>query len=119
DKLEGRNTGSPGHRKAAEYVAAQFERDGLKAAGEQGYLQPVKFLSKELDESKSSLALVRDGREQKLTLGEDAIMETRVDPVPAVDAGLVFVGYGLRAPESHYDDFAGLDTKGKIAVYLS
>jgi Zn-dependent M28 family amino/carboxypeptidase len=119
DKLEGRNTGSPGHRKAAEYVAAQFERDGLKAAGEQGYLQPVKFLSKELDESKSSLALVRDGREQKLTLGEDAIIGTGVDPVPAVEAGLVFVGYGLRAPESNYDDFAGLDTKGKIAVYLS
>jgi Zn-dependent M28 family amino/carboxypeptidase len=119
DKLEGRNTGSPGHKKAAEYVAAQFEKDGLKPAGEQGYIQPVKFRTLQLDESKSSLTLVRDGRERKLTLGEDAIIGTRVDPAASIDAGLVFVGYGLKVPESHYDDFAGLDTKGKIAVYIS
>jgi hypothetical protein len=118
DKLEGRNTGSPGHRKAAEYVASQFERNGLKPAGEQGYIQPVKFKTLQLDESKSTLALVRDGKEQRLTLGEDAIIGTRVDPAPAVEAGLVFVGYGLKVPESNYDDFAGLDTKGKIAVYM-
>src|SRR6476661_8163920 len=62
DKLEGRNTGSEGHRKAAEFVAAQFERDGLKPAGTQGYIQPVKFVTKELEESKSSLALERDGK---------------------------------------------------------
>src|SRR6202030_640733 len=73
DKLEGRNTGSEGHRKAAEYVAAQFERDGLKPAGEQGYLQPVKFNTLQLDESKSSLALERNGKDQPMKLGEDAI----------------------------------------------
>jgi Zn-dependent M28 family amino/carboxypeptidase len=114
DKLEGRNTGSEGHRKAAEFVASQFERDGLKPAGEQGYIQPVKFNTLELDESQSSIAL--NGK--PLKLGEDAIIGTRIDPAPSVDAGLVFVGYGLRVPESHYDDFAGLDTKGKIAVYM-
>lgn len=119
DRLEGRNTGSEGHRKAAEYVAAQFERDGLKAAGEHGYIQPVKFKTLQLDESQSSLALIRDGRERKLTLGEDAIIGTRVDPQPSVKAGLVFVGYGLRVPEMHFDDFAGLDTRGKIAVYMA
>lgn len=57
DKLEGRNTGSEGHRQAAEYAAGLFEKDGLKPAGEQGYIQPVKFVTKELDESKSSLTL--------------------------------------------------------------
>ncbi len=119
DKLEGRNTGSEGHRKAAEFVAAQFERDGLKPAGTQGYIQPVKFITKELDESNSSLALERDGKEQKIELGEDAIIGTRVDPAPSEDAGLYFVGYGLRAPDADYNDFAGLDTKGKIAVYLA
>src|SRR5208282_787750 len=51
DKLEGRNTGSEGHRKAAEYVAAEFERDGLKPAGIEGYIQPVKFKTLQLDES--------------------------------------------------------------------
>src|ERR1700679_1170691 len=92
DKLEGRNTGSPGHKKAAEYVAAQFEKDGLKPAGEQGYIQPVKFKTLQLDESKSSLALIRDNKETKLTLCEDAIIGTRVDPAASLDAGLVFVG---------------------------
>ena len=113
DKLEGRNTGSEGHRKAAEIVAAQFERDGLKPAGTEGYIQPVKFNTKELDESDSSLVLVRDGKSQTLQLGEDAIIGTRVDPAPSVEAGMSFVGYGLRVPDEHYDDFAGLDTKGK------
>jgi hypothetical protein len=119
DKLEGRNTGSEGHRKAAEFVAAQFERDGLKPAGTQGYIQPVKFTTKELDESDSSLTLEQGGKTKTLELGEDAIIGTRVDPAPSVEAGLAFVGYGLRVPDNNYDDFAGLDTKGKIAVYLA
>ena len=118
DKLEGRNTGSEGHRRAAEFVAAQFERDGLKPAGAEGYMQRVKFNTLQLDESDSSLALERDGKEQAVELGEDAIIGTRVDPAPAVEAGMYFVGYGLRVPDDNYDDFAGLDTKGKIAVYI-
>src|ERR1700756_2640275 len=78
DKLEGRNTGSEGHRKAAEFVAAQFQRDGLKPAGTQGYIQPVAFNTRELDESDSSLALEENGKEQRLILGEEAIIGTRV-----------------------------------------
>src|SRR5258708_13253258 len=119
DKLEGRNTGSEGHLKAAEFVAAQFQRDGLKPAGTHGYIQPVAFDTKELDESDSSLTLETNGKEHPLTLGEEAIIGTRVDPAPSVEAALFFVGYGLRAPDNNYDDFAGLDTKGKIAVYIS
>src|SRR5579884_3197605 len=118
DQMQGRRTGSPEHRKAAEYVAAQFEKDGLKPAGEQGYIQPVKFKTLQLDEARSSLALVRNGETQKIAIGPEAIISARIDPAPKVSAGLVFVGYGLRAPESHYDDLAGLDTKGKIAVYM-
>ena len=52
-------------------------------------------------------------------LGEDAMFSTRVDLAPEVDAPLVFVGYGLRVPEKDYDDFAGLDLKGKVAVIIS
>jgi Zn-dependent M28 family amino/carboxypeptidase len=118
DKLEGRNTGSEGHRKAAEFVGAQFERDGLKPAGTKGFIQAVSFTTQQLDESDSSLTLESGGKEQTLKLGEDAIIGTRVDPAPFVEAGLFFVGYGLRAPENNYDDFTGLDTKGKIAVYI-
>jgi hypothetical protein len=119
DKLEGRNTGSEGHRKAAAYVAAEFERDGLKPAGEEGYIQPVRFKTLQLDESQCSLALVRGGVERPVTLGEEAMIGARVDPAPSIDAKLVFVGYGLRVPETGYDDFAGIDTKNRIAVYLA
>ena len=119
DDLQGRDTGSPGHKKAVEYVTAQFERDGLKPAGEQGYIQPVKFISKVLDESKSSVTLVKGGKEMPIKLGDEAIIGTRVDPASAVEAELVFVGYGLRIPEKNYDDFAGLETKGRIAVTIA
>ena len=84
DDLQGRDTGSPGHKKAVEYVTAQFERHGLKPAGEQGYIQPVKFISKVLDESKSSVVLVKGGKETPIKLGDEAIIGTRVDPAPAV-----------------------------------
>src|SRR5258708_13499539 len=116
DKLEGRNPGSEGNRKAAEFVAAQFERDGLKPAGTQGYIQAVKFKTLQLDESDSSLTLERDGKEQALVLGEDAIIGTRVDPAPSVEAGLCFVGYGLRVPDDNYNYFAGPTTKEEIAT---
>src|SRR5882757_7829072 len=85
DDLAGRDTGSEGHKKAVQYVAAQFERDGLKPAGEQGYIQPVKFISKSLDESKSSVVLVKNGKETPIKLGDDAIIGTRVDPAAAVE----------------------------------
>ncbi len=78
DKLEGRNTGSEGHLKAAEFVAAQFQRDGLKPAGTHGYVQPVAFNTRELDESDSSLTLETNGKEHLLTLGEEARSSARV-----------------------------------------
>ena len=119
DKLEGRDTGSLGHKKAAEYVAAQFERAGLKPAGTQGYIQPVAFKTRSIDEAHSSVALVRAGKATALRLGEDVAIGLRSDPAASVDAGMVFVGYGLTAPEQKFDDFAGLDVKGKVVVYLT
>ncbi len=74
DRLEGRGTGSPGHRKAAEYVAREFAQAGLEPAGTEGFLQPVKLIARELDETRSSLTLVKDsGGEETLELGRDAI----------------------------------------------
>ena len=81
DDMKGRNTGSPEHRKAAEYVAAEFARLNIKPAGEQGFIQPVKFKSRKLVESGCSLELIRSGKAERLTLGEDAIIGIRVDPV--------------------------------------
>ena len=119
DKLEGRNTGSEGHRKAAQYVADQFERAGLKPAGEQGYIQPVKFLTREIDEAHSSVALVREGKSVSLVLGDDVAIALRTNPAPQLEAGMVFAGYGLTIPEEKFDDFANLDVRGKVVVYLT
>ena len=119
DGMKGRNTGSPEHRRAAEYVAAQFGRAGLEPAGGGGYIQPVKFRTRQIDEAHSSLALVRNGKAEPLTLGEDANFSMRIDPSPSVEAPLVFVGYGLNIPEQHINDFEGLNLKGAVVVYLS
>ena len=119
DALEGRDTGSEGHRKAAAYVAAEFEKAGLKPGGVGGYLQPVKFRSRRIVEEKSSLALIRQGIAEPVILGDEATFNMRVDPAPRVEAPLVFVGYGLTVPELKYDDLAGLDLKGKIVLLLS
>jgi Zn-dependent M28 family amino/carboxypeptidase len=119
DALEGRNTGSPGHKKAAEYVASQFQKAGLEPAGVGGYIQPVRFKTRKIVEEQSSLALVRNGKTEKLTLGEDANISLRADPVRSVDAPLVFVGYGLKIPEHNIDSFAGVNPKGAIVVYVS
>jgi hypothetical protein len=119
DKLEGRNVGTDGYRKAVDYVKAEFERAGLKPAGTSGYLQPVQFETHMLVEGKTSLALVRDGKAEPLVLGTEATLSPRGDVSPSVEAPMVFVGYGLVIPEAHYDDLAGIDLKGKIAVYVS
>ncbi len=119
DNMEGRETGSPGLQRASSYVVDQLKKDGLQPAGHKGYYQPIKFISRQIDESGSSLALLREGRPQKVTLGEEAMFSTRVDLAPETDAQLVFVGYGLNVPEKNHNDFAGLNVKGKVAVIFS
>src|SRR5712692_2816394 len=109
DKLEGRNTGSPGHRKAAEYVAGEFERAGLLPAGTSGYFQPVKFHSRRLLEEQSSLSLVCDGVAEPADLEEDANITMRAEPPESLKAPIVFGGSALSVPELHFDDLAGLD----------
>src|ERR1700731_1390606 len=80
DQMQGRNTGSAEHLRAAQYVAAEFEKSGLKPAGEHGFIQPVKFKARKLVESGSSLELIRDGKAERLALGEDAFIGVRTDP---------------------------------------
>src|ERR1700730_9515378 len=78
DGMEGRNTGSPAHKRAAEYVAAQFKKSALEPAAVGGYIQPGAFNTRKSDESKSSLALVTNGKTEPLALGEDANINLRV-----------------------------------------
>jgi hypothetical protein len=94
DDMKGRDTGTPEYLRAARYVASEFEKAGLKPAAESGPLQPVKFRTWKIAESESSLSLLRDGTPEPLTLGEDAFF-ARLKPVEAIEAPLVFLGYGL------------------------
>ena len=119
DKFEGRDTGSAGHRKAADYVAGEFRRLGLKPAGLEGFVQPVDFLTKTIDEAHSRLELVRSTGTEPLELGLDATISLQVDPAATVDAELVFAGYGFAVPEAGHDDFRDLDVRGKVVVFLS
>jgi Zn-dependent M28 family amino/carboxypeptidase len=118
DKLEGRDTGSPGHRKAAEYVAAEFARAGLQPAGTDGYFQTIQFKSRKVVDERSSLALIRDSKEEPLVIGTDALIGARVEASPSLQAELVFAGYGLSIPDENHDDYGGLDVRGKLVVYL-
>jgi len=120
DNMEGRETGSAGLRKAEAYVVDQLTKAGIDPAGTNGYYQPVRFVSRQIDEKNSGAALVRDGKVEPLTLGDDAYFNTRADlSSDEITAPLVFVGYGLKIPEKNYDDLAGLDLKGKVVVLLS
>src|SRR5690242_7090781 len=120
DSLEGRDTGSEGLRKAQAYAVEQFKKAGLEPAGTDGFYQAVSFVPYELEETKSSLALVTNGETKPLSFADDAFFSTRATHESVqVTAPLVFVGYGLKIPEKNLDELAGLDLKGKIVVYLA
>lgn len=120
DNMEGRLAGTPGHARAAAYVAERFAAYGLKPAGAEGYLQPVPLVLQRVFPDRSSVALVKDGVAMALVLGEDLTLPARIpQPASVPDAPLVFIGYGLHMPEAGHDDFAGVDLRGKIAVVLS
>lgn len=120
DSLEGRNTGSEGLRKAQAYAVEQFQKAGLEPAGMNGFYQPVHFTEFQVDESKSSLALVAGGNSQPLSFADDAFISSRATRSSVnLAAPLVFIGYGLKIPEKDLDELAGLDLKGKVVVYLA
>jgi hypothetical protein len=119
DSLEGRNVGTPGFDKALEYVEGQFKTIGLKPAGTSGYRQPLKLDSRTLVPEQSSLSLVRNGAEEPLAIGQDATLNARGELDGSTEAQMVFVGYGMSIPDAGWDDFAGQNLRGKIAVYVN
>ena len=122
DRNEGRQVGSAGYMRAADYVVARFKAEGLKPAGDHGgYFQNVAFTEQVVDHTASSAHLVdAQGKILPLPTGTDLLIAAGGGPRPAtIDAPLVFIGYGLHLPAQGHDDLAGLDLKGKIAVVLS
>ncbi len=120
DLLEGRGTGARGGDVAALYIATQFALDGLKPAGDNGtFLQEVQFTGvKTLPGTTASLTPSK-GPTIDLKLGEDYVVgnQTETESVD-VDAPIVFVGYGIEAPEYGWDDFKGVDVAGKIVLVI-
>lgn len=126
DSLQGRLTGTRGYMDAARYVAGQLRAFGVKPGGDgvtrgdsiAAYLQRVPFVSRRIRESECSVELVRDGVVTPVTLGEDAVISLGADLAPELEAPLVFVGYGVSVPDAGWNDLAGVDLRGKIAVYI-
>jgi len=120
DLLEGRGTGTRGGDIAANYIAAQFALDGLQPAGDDGtYLQKVDFTGVLTQPSTTLSVVPAKGSPLDLKLGEDYVTsnQTQTDSVD-VDAPIVFVGYGIEAPEYHWNDFKGVDVKGKVVLLI-
>lgn len=120
DALRGREPGTPEYDIAAEYVAARFLELGLKPAGDKGsYLQHVPLVSSKLAD-KGMMTLSGPKGDVPLTFGEEFFLFPNYRTAALrLDMPMVFVGFGVVAPEFKHDDYAGIDVKGKIVVYLS
>ncbi|CAN5273135.1 M20/M25/M40 family metallo-hydrolase [soil metagenome] len=121
DLLEGREAGTRGYDIAANYVASQYALMHVKPAGGGGsYLQPVP-LTAYRNASQGGVSFTgADGKSGALVFAEDYLPSAQARQAElSVTAPLVFVGYGISAPERGRDDYAGLDLKGKIVVMMS
>ncbi len=121
DLLEGRGPGTRGDSLAAEYIATQFALAGLKPAGDSGtYFQKVPLYAVHTDEAKTKFALVpSNGKPIELTYGSEIVSSDQTgQPTADFDAPIVFVGYGIDAPEYKWNDYEGVDLKGKIALVI-
>jgi Zn-dependent M28 family amino/carboxypeptidase len=121
DEFEGRGPATRAEQKTIDYVAAQMKAAGLKPAGPKGsWFQDVPLRKSEITGT-PALSMTVGGKAQPLTQGGEIAVraaETGQSSVKFADLPLVFVGYGVSAPERGWDDFKGVDLKGKIMVVL-
>jgi Zn-dependent M28 family amino/carboxypeptidase len=121
DLLEGRGPGQRGGELAAEYIATQFALAGLEPAGDGGtYFQRVPLVAVHTVEEKTKFSFVpATGQPIALAYGTEIVSKDQTgQPTAVIDAPIVFVGYGIHAPEYNWDDYAGVDVKGKIALVI-
>ncbi len=119
DLLEGRGTGQRGGDIAAEYIGTQFAIFGLKPVGDNGtYMQKVPMVGIAPGEG-TTFSIVSDkGATDLKPLEQYVAYDQTQTPQSDVDAQIVFVGYGIDAPEYQWDDYKGVDVKGKVLLML-
>lgn len=117
DARAGRMAGEPGYEEAARYVADQFADLGLVPGGEDGWFQQVPLISNRIDEESTTLIAHRDGEDTALQYKEHFTMSgDKVREENNVRAEVVYVGFGVHAPELGYSDYDGVDVDGKIVA---
>lgn len=119
DAFQGRGPGSPGEDKTVAYLQAQFERIGLEPGNDGQWTQVVPMVETTADPS-TVLTLDVAGQVRELKSGDDMMIGTRSGEakVSIADSALVFVGYGVDAPEQGWNDYAGIDVTGQTVVML-
>lgn len=120
DAYEGRAPGTPGEDRTVAYIAAQFEQMGLEPAGDDGtYFQTVP-ISRTRQEGPATVTARRGDWSRTLERGSDVLVSSDrpVERITVADAPVVFAGYGVSAPERNWDDFGGVDVRGKIVLML-
>ena len=121
DLFEGRYPGLRGGELAAKYIATQFQLEGLKPAGDNGtYFQQVNFVGMKAVPAETHFELIANsGKLLALTFAEDYTASNQtLTPKTMIDAPIVFVGYGVTAPEYSWNDFDGVDVKGKVILCI-
>jgi hypothetical protein len=118
DQLKGRGNGTPELDRAANYIAAHFRHDRLKPGGDNGtYLQHFSLVvGAKL--GRGNVAVYKQGAASAALQPQQAFVPLSFSANATVDAPLVFAGYGITAPEYHYDDYLGLDARGRMVIVL-
>jgi Zn-dependent M28 family amino/carboxypeptidase len=120
DEFGGRAPGTEGEQKTADYLVAQFQRLGLQPGNGDSWFQEVPMVVTTADEATSTAAITVGGTETPLAFGDQMALGTRTAQQEVFVKGseMVFVGYGVNAPEAGWNDYAGLDVAGKTVVIL-
>mgnify|MGYP001442030900 FL=1 len=117
DAREGRMAGQKGYDEAAQYVADQFAAMGVEPGADDGYFQHVPLISYRIDEESTTLIAHRDGEDTELQYKEHYVMGgDKVREEALVRAEVVYVGFGVHAPDVGYSDYDGIDVEGKIVA---
>jgi Zn-dependent M28 family amino/carboxypeptidase len=121
DLMEGRGPGLRGSELAAKYIATQFALYGLKPGGDDGtYLQAIDFVGMKVIPAQTSFEFASEKNGNiALAYGDDyTVSNQTLTPSVSIDAPIVFVGYGVTAPEFQWNDYAGVDVKGKVILCI-